>query len=285
MSRYRRKSHDEETTYWLSYSDMMAAILLIFVLIISFTMLQSKQQYENKTKELEEHSIKMNEQQILLEEQQKLVEEQQKLVDEQKGELEEQKNLIEEQQNIMDLQQQKLDKIIGVRSELIEALKTEFDGTNLKVSVDSKTGAITLDSSILFDVNKYALTSSGENFLEAFLPRYLKVLLKKEFNEYISEIIIEGHTDTNGTYMYNLELSQERALSVATFCLKDDSNVLSKKQKEMLRKILTANGKSFSNPVYNEDGTVNLDASRRVEFKFRLKDEDMVKEMMDILSK
>lgn len=255
MARYRRKSQDEETTYWLSYSDMMAAVLLIFVLIITFTMMQSKAQFEIKTKEL----------------------------DKQTELLEEQKNLIKEQEEVMHSQQERLDKIVGVKAELIEALRQEFAGTNLSVSVDSKTGAIILDSSILFDVNKYTLKSSGEEFLEAFLPRYLDVLLKDKYSEYVSEIIIEGHTDTNGGYMYNLELSQDRALSVATFCLKDNSEILSVEDKELLRKIVTANGKSFSNPIFKEDGTVDLEASRRVEFKFRLKDDEMVNEMMEIL--
>lgn len=249
MARHRRKSQNEETSYWLSYSDMMAALLLVFVLIISFTMLQSKKQYEDRTKELEV-----------------------------------QQELIEEQQQIMNQQQEQLDRIIGVKSNLIEDLKKAFEGTDLKVSVDPQTGAITFDSSILFDVNMYNLKASGEEFLEAFLPRYLNVLLQDEYKPYISEIIIEGHTDTNGTYMHNLELSQERALSVATFCLRDDTSVLSADEKESLRSIVTANGKSFSNPIYNADGSVNLEASRRVEFKFRLRDEDMVNEMIKILA-
>ena len=54
MSNRRRRPEDEETTYWLSYSDMMAALLLIFILIISFTLMQSKRQYEDKQAELEE---------------------------------------------------------------------------------------------------------------------------------------------------------------------------------------------------------------------------------------
>lgn len=51
----------------------------------------------------------------------------------------------------------------------------------------------------------------------------------------------------------------------------------------MLRTVLTANGKSCSNPVYNKDGSVDMAAPRRVEIKFRLQDEEMIDEMMDIL--
>ena len=35
--------------------------------------------------------------------------------------------------------------------------------------------------------------------------------------------------------------------------------------------------------VYNADGTVNLDASRRVVIKFRMKDSDMIDQMSAIL--
>ena len=245
----RRRRDGEETSYWLSYSDMMAALLLIFILIISFTILQSQKQYEIKEEELIA-----------------------------------QQELVAEQQEIMEEQQKQLDELIGIRTELIEALKEEFDGTDLSVSVDSKTGSIALDSSILFDSGQYELKDTGQEFLRKFLPKYINVLTSSEFKEYVSEIIIEGHTDTQGDYLYNLELSQKRALSVASLCLDSNQAVLKEKKLEQLRKIVTANGKSYNNPVFDADGNVDADASRRVEFLFRLKDEDMINDMSEILN-
>ena len=245
----RRRRDGEETSYWLSYSDMMAALLLIFILIISFTILQSQKQYEIKEEELIA-----------------------------------QQELVAEQQEIMEEQQKQLDELIGIRTELIEALKEEFNGTDLSVSVDSKTGSIALDSSILFDSGQYELKDTGQEFLRKFLPKYINVLTGKQFKEYVSEIIIEGHTDTQGDYLYNLELSQKRALSVASLCLDSEQAVLKEKKLEELRKIVTANGKSYSNPVFDADGNVDADASRRVEFLFRLKDEDMINDMSEILN-
>ena len=241
--RRKKKRHLEETSYWLSYSDMMAALLLIFVLIISFTMLQSQRRYEQK-----------------------------------------QEALVQSQQEQLQEQQEQLDKLIGIRTELIEALKKEFDGTDLSVKVDEKTGSIALDSSILFDSGQFALKASGEELLQKFLPKYIGVLTDKQFNDYISEIIIEGHTDTQGDYLYNLELSQKRALSVATFCLDENKKVLSTAKITKLRKIVTANGKSFSNPILDKDGKEDQNASRRVEFLFRLKDDEMINDISDILN-
>ena len=353
MARHSKRRDEEETNYWQSYSDMMAALLLTFVLIIAFTMLQSKKQYEEKEQELqtqqelvngqeseltkqqaiveaqqntlqeqeseltaqqeqliilmaqnEEKEQELKEQQTELEEQQSLASEQQKKLEEQESELanqqeqldelakqnaskeselQEQQSIVDSQQKVMESQQQKLDKLVGVRSELIEALKKEFDDTDLGVRIDPQTGAIAFDSSILFDFNDDKLKPQGTEFLTEFFPRYMSILLSDEFREYISEIIIEGHTDTSGGYLLNLELSQRRALSVATFCLEDSNNILEIDVEE-LRKIITANGRSYSDPVYDENGDVNMDASRRVEFKFRLKDEDMITEMINVLS-
>ena len=247
--RRKKKRHLEETSYWLSYSDMMAALLLIFVLIISFTMLQSQRRYEQKQEELKQ-----------------------------------QQALVQSQQEQLQEQQEQLDKLIGIRTELIEALKKEFDGTDLSVKVDEKTGSIALDSSILYDSGQFALKASGEELLQKFLPKYIGVLTDKQFNDYISEIIIEGHTDTQGDYLYNLELSQKRALSVATFCLDENKKVLSTSKITKLRKIVTANGKSFSNPILDKDGKEDQNASRRVEFLFRLKDDEMINDISDILN-
>lgn len=248
MAKRRYKSEEEETSYWLSYSDMMAGLLLVFVLIITFTMLQAKTQYEEKQAELEAKEA-----------------------------------LLGEQKEIMQQQQEQLDKVIGVKSDLIEALKTEFEGTELKVSVDEKTGAIAFDSNVLFDYNKDNIKQQGIDFLSEFLPHYFSVLLNPEFRGYVSEVIIEGHTDTNGSYLYNLDLSQKRALSVAAFCLSDSNTFISNDDVLELREIVTANGRSFSSPIFDELGNVDMGASRRVEFKFRLTNEEMIEEMMKIL--
>ena len=45
----------------------------------------------------------------------------------------------------------------------------------------------------------------------------------------------------------------------------------------------TANGRSESDLIYDADGTENQSASRRVVFKFRLTDEQMVAQLQSIL--
>lgn len=241
--------------YWQSYSDMMAALLLMFVLIMAFTLAQSLATYEEKVQ--------------MQEEQQKVLAEQQAI--------------LAGQQEQLEAQQKQIDELIGVKADIIKALSDTFKGSNLRIDIDAQTGAISLDSSILFGFDSAELSSAGTAFLKDFLPLYISVLLSDEFRPYVSEIIIEGHTDTDGYYMYNLNLSQKRAYSVAAYCLDERTTFLPEDQLMDLRGIMTANGKSFSNPIYKEDGTVDAEKSRRVEIKFRLQDEEMITQLQELL--
>lgn len=259
MWKKRKQSSGKQggTDYWQSYSDMMAALLLMFVLIMALTMLQSLRTFEEKNADLER-------QRITIEEQREALKIQEENLEKVKGDLNE------------------LTKIVGVKSDIIAALKEEFSGSELTVNVDEQTGAITFDTGIFFAYGSAYIQQAGEAFLNTFVPQYLSVLLSEEYKDYVAEIIIEGHTDLDGTYMMNLGLSQQRALAVAQFCL-EWNNSLTDDQTNTLRKILTANGRSFSNPVYDQDGNVDAQASRRVVFKFRLKDEEMVSAIQDLL--
>lgn len=81
-----------------------------------------------------------------------------------------------------------------------------------------------------------------------------------------------------------MNLSFDRANSVAKFCL-NERNGLSKSKIEQLQELLTVNGRSYSNPVYKA-GTEQIDmaASRRVEIKFRLKEDEMIEKIAQILN-
>lgn len=160
-------------------------------------------------------------------------------------------------------------------------MSDEFAKTELIVEVDPMTGSIAFDSSILFSSNSFELTEQGKQFLDDFIPVYFDALMNSSYTDYISEIIIEGHTDTDGNYMYNLELSQKRALSVCKYCL-DNIEENNQFEQNYIRSIITANGRSWSNPKYDSTGEIDKEASRRVEFKFSLKDDEMINAMKEI---
>lgn len=61
------------------------------------------------------------------------------------------------------------------------------------------------------------------------------------------------------------------------------SDFLKDSQVQELKDCLTVNGHSMSDPVLDAEGNVDKDASRRVEVKFRLKDEEMIQELNKIM--
>ena len=322
----KRKEVTGVRELWQSYSDMMAALLLMFIMmLLGITLL-----FRHSTKELEEKneayeamsedlSERMSEYDVMEDElsqreselaqkeseydvlekelekktldyiaQNNELKEKTEAYDAQSAELAEKKSLLEQAQAAFDAQSAELtekttalDAILGVRRSLVETLRKEFHDTNLMV--DPLTGAISFDSNLLFGYNSSVLTDEGKAFLEGFFPRYVEVLLGESFHDYVAEIIIEGHTDTVGSYMYNLQLSQNRALAVASYFLSDSETIFTEEQRTQLRQIVTANGRSWSSPVFKPDGSVDMDGSRRVEILFRLKDQEMIEQMVEAL--
>lgn len=174
-----------------------------------------------------------------------------------------------------------IDQLMGVRSQLVNELQAEFSDSSLGVEVDEETGAMIFNTEILFNYDASELKPDSFQFLDEFVPMYLDILLQSGYEDYIAEIIIEGHTDRDGSYMYNLELSQERAYSVAEYILSDDfpyENIQAHLQDK-----LTVNGKSYTEFRTDESGDYSAEDSRRVEFKFRLKDEEILERTREIL--
>lgn len=143
------------------------------------------------------------------------------------------------------------------------------------VKIDQQTGVILVKEGVLFDFGQYDIKPSGEIFLQKFIPEYVNILLSEsEVRTQLSQIVIEGHTDNVGTYENNLELSLNRAKSVAKYIFSNKIDNFSYKYE--FQNLLSANGRSFVEPRYTNNTSDGRAANRRVEFKFRLKDWDMV---------
>ena len=202
------------------------------------------------------------------------------------------KSAINQYQSQLDLYKQQLSQtqtqlqqLLGVKTQIIEELSGELKRNGITVGVDTKTGSISLSGGALFDTGKTELKKDGMSYLDRVLPVYLNVVLSDDFRPYIAEIIIEGHTDSTGktgtdAYLYNMELSQQRAESVADYVLSADymNRVLhlSGAQASDFRSVVTVAGRSFSDLIYDRSGREDKDASRRVEIKFRLKDDETI---------
>lgn len=305
----RRLISRDTGEYWISYSDMLSSLLLVFMLAVTFSIYQYYSLLDIKTKELHAQKVELDKVQVSLVKQQEELEttrvtlmgKEEELasvqiqLDRQKDDLhaaqtalktkeEEQATLqlqLAAQQEVLGSQQKQIDELLGLRTAIIKDLSQALAKASISANVDTQTGDIMLDSRLLFETAKDQLADAGRAELRRLIPVYLEVLLRPEYRDYVAEIIIEGHTDSKGSYTFNLQLSQQRALNVANFCLEMPG--LSSQQRALLEKILTAKGRSYADRIFNADGTENMEASRRVEIKFRLKDSEMIQRMNDIL--
>ena len=320
-------------SFWISYSDLMSAIVLVFVLILFYCMYQYFDMLEVNTAELLRQSGLLDEQQAALtqseqdlssaqaaldQKQSELDAQSQKLSEAEQASLAQQAKLLLQEQTLAALQdklnqqesqlaaqqsqldeatrqqqatqaqlenqQVQLDKLVGVRAELVSSLINALAASNLSGASVDDSGAIVFDTSMMFDTNKYTLKDVGKAFLDSFIPSYLSVLMSEEYAPYVSQIIIEGHTDTSGSFLNNMTLSQNRANAVLAYILSDEFTGVPLASKKRLEQIVTVNGRSYSDPVYRADGTVDMNASRRVVIKFRMNDEEMVNQMLELLS-
>lgn len=299
MNRHRERAAFSEHSFWQSYSDMMAALLLIFILIIAITLAI----YRQKTTDLERTQLDLNAAQKNLELARQDLENYRLEIEKSNQELAASLERLKEESSRAAMTQEELDAayleienaraelaatkdelqdIVGIRTDIIGDLQTKFNNSSMKV--DAQTGSITFSSDVLFAYNSSTLTDSSKDTLKEIIPMYLGVLLQDSYRSYVAEIIIEGHTDTIGSYESNMVLSYDRASAVAQFCM-DPQNGLSKDKIEQLQRLLTVNGRSFSSPIYkNPAKDVDMEASRRVEIKFRLKEDEMIRKISDILA-
>jgi outer membrane protein OmpA-like peptidoglycan-associated protein len=126
-----------------------------------------------------------------------------------------------------------------------EEMKRDIDGATIeRVGEGIK---ITFNSGILFDVNKSDLRGEARTNIDK-----LAVILNKYPD---TKIVVEGHTDSDGSDDYNLKLSQLRAQSVA--------NYVSGHQVDPTR--FTIMGYGESQPVAGNDSPEGKQSNRRVE--------------------
>ena len=149
--RRKKKSEDSGFNVWRSYSDMMAGVLLLFILIMCVTLFQAQKSYNESIKERddkialqEQYTAEILAQQTELDEKDSQLSSQDEQLDKQKKQLEElaaklkkqqatlkkQKSALEEKTTLLSEQQQKIDNIIGVKADVIEALQKEFEKNN-----------------------------------------------------------------------------------------------------------------------------------------------------------
>jgi len=260
------KKLESDNNFWISYADLMAGLLFVFILVVGAVIMKysyAESELKEKTQSIEKllHQAKLEKEAA------------KKLQDE----LELQKKEAEQVQEELDHTKKTIYKLTSIKANVIKKLKEKLGD---KIAIDPKSGSLSIAGNILFDQNKYILKDDAKKRLTNILSEYIKVLMEdKEIRDNLDRIIIEGHTNSDGTYLHNLELSQQRALEVMKFLL-----TLQPELENDLKGFVAASGRSETDLII-KNGKEDKFASRRIEIKFRLKNDEAMNEISKLLEK
>ncbi|EAI2145784.1 OmpA family protein [Campylobacter lari] len=298
----KNNSNNEENNFWIAYADLMAGLLFIFILLIGaivvkYVLTQSdmqiiKENLQKQEERLRENKEELNQKEDILKNlSQKLNNTSSTLDDVNKQKQALEANITKLNQDLNSSLDEKDQQIFALlerlnkKDEEIKELERNFDEAKSKIkelglikentiknlqakfdtniTLDSNTGAIVLPSEVLFDTNSFTLKAQAKENLKTILTQYFDNILKDEnILNSIENIVIEGHTDSAGSYIYNLDLSQKRAYAVMSF-------IYSFYKDPRLQKLLMASGRSYSDVII-KDGKEDKEASRRIEIKFNI---------------
>ena len=173
-------------------------------------------------------------------------------------------------------QRRQIKALTGIRLKVIAALKQRLGD---KLTVDKRSGALRLSSKILFDKGSATLKDDAKAALKTAFEQYVRALVEDPaIAPHLDKIVIQGHTDSDGDFLYNLALSQKRALSVMNYLLGLDVT-----KRHRLTPKLEASGRAYLDAIYDDNGLEDKEASRRIEIKFRLKNDKAMQEIERIL--
>jgi outer membrane protein OmpA-like peptidoglycan-associated protein len=219
----RRRIRDEgEKPFWISYSDLMTALMVLFLVVMSVSLLVITRE--------------------LLEQQKELVIAKQ-MMDALKAKREERQKAIDKVMNQLDA---------AVNNSI-------YTG---KVHIGRDRRVVEFGNAAQFDKGNFHLTLDGENTLRDFVPVILTAVDGDAGKIWFKRVVVEGFTDTDGSYLYNLDLSLKRAQSVVCALLDvTAANKLNENQQKKVREIFLVGGFSFNSA---KDSKI---ASRRVELR------------------
>lgn len=113
-----------------------------------------------------------------------------------------------------------------------------------------------------FEFGEWRLNAQQDEVLRKFVPEILTLANDDLGRSILKRIVVEGYTDTKGTYLSNLNLSLQRSQRVlcAMFSTKGQE-LLSDTQKEDVRSLFFVGGYSFNSAKESDE------ESRRVEMR------------------
>jgi outer membrane protein OmpA-like peptidoglycan-associated protein len=234
-ARYRRPDSDgggesADKAFWISFADLMTALMVLFLMVMAVALLaitQPKPAQPDppvKAEVVKPDPVKTNPVESPI-------------------------------KTTADPQAEAVEK-------LMQQIAVAVDGTP-GVQLDSRRHVIHFGDRARFQTGSHKLDAESAKLLRKFVPQLLAVTQTDLGKKWVNRVVVEGFTDPRGDYLYNLNLSLQRAQRVlcALVDAPEDGSALTEAQRLEVRDIFAVGGFSFN------DQRESLDASRRIELR------------------
>jgi len=166
-----------------------------------------------------------------------------------------------EVQHELSEEERRASEIRDICNELRERLKK-----SPWINVDCRDNRINFGELGRFQYNDYRLPEEAGEVLAALVPEVLSVANSDLGRKWLKQVVIEGYTDTVGSYLYNLHLSLLRSEWVMCLLIDSPKNAslkLTPEQVRQVKQLFLAGGVSFNN------ARESAEESRRVEMRLQ----------------
>jgi outer membrane protein OmpA-like peptidoglycan-associated protein len=155
----------------------------------------------------------------------------------------------------------------GLHEKNIERILDSFEAAavkhpDIKVKIDRTRHVIDFGERAQFGSGDWRLNTQQEEVLRKFVPEIIALANDDLGAKILKRIVVEGYTDKNGSYLFNLNLSLQRSQRVLCALLATSGpSLLDEGQKENVRNLFSVGGYSFNAAKKGDD------ESRRVEMR------------------
>jgi flagellar motor protein MotB len=255
----RRKRDEGEKPFWISYADLMTAMMVLFLVVMSVSLLVVIIKTKESTKiedpiprawlDYEQfiHQESVNQLWCEILENEKL------------------KTLLDKDAV---LRQQRSDQMRDILDKLQEDA-TKIKSCNIKVEQQKDALTVLFSSAdplriAMFDIGKYQLKDTDKQCIREFVQ---SIFEQTQENNWFKRVAVEGFTDSTGDYLPNLNLSLQRAQSVVCSVLSPSKTgtLLNESVLSFVQQKFTVGGFSFNSAKANKE------ESRRVELRLDFK--------------
>ncbi|WP_029007529.1 OmpA/MotB family protein [Azospirillum halopraeferens] len=203
----KRKADEAEKPFWISFSDLMSALMVLFLVVMTVALLTVTQHLRDVQKAAGQRQQEIN--------------------------------------------------------EILERLK---DSARDFPQVHISTERMTIDFGEVgrFASGSDALTPEALDLLRGFIPRVLAEARSALGQKWFKRVIVEGFTDTDGSYLFNLDLSLRRAQRVVCTLLTPGAEgraSLTDDEMAHVRRLFSVGGFSFNSSKESKE------ESRRIELR------------------